>query len=28
MTPMGRMMGKMMQRMGLDKSNKADHVEE
>ena len=27
MTPMGRMMGKMMTRMGLDKSNKADGIE-
>ena len=27
MTPMGRMMGKMMKRMGLDKSNKADGIE-
>jgi glycerol-3-phosphate acyltransferase PlsY len=28
MTPMGRMMGKMMKRMGLDKSSKVDHVEQ
>jgi acyl phosphate:glycerol-3-phosphate acyltransferase len=27
MTPMGRMMGKLMKRMGLDKSNKADGIE-
>jgi acyl phosphate:glycerol-3-phosphate acyltransferase len=27
MTPMGRMLGKMMKRMGLDKSNKADGIE-